>query len=308
MRQPHMKLLAVLTPSLMWAILALPAVAGNDPVNDCPTVRKFAEGVISSDAWEWRLTFTPWRHQAYFARTEGWWPATREQATILTTYRLPWGWSAPRVASFSGIHSDMDPFVSPDGRYMIFSSERPRPDGVEAKMDLWIAERGWWGWGWREPVHLGDAVNSAGDELYASMDRHGMLYFASDRAGEFDIYRSERHRDGSFGPAEKVPGKVNTTQRWEFNPEISPDGRTLLFVRLFDDSGYGFGDIHVSRLRNSGFGEGINLGPCVNTAFDEFHPSVLWERKLLFFARDSGAPSDFYVTRLRLPSARAADD
>lgn len=296
MKSPQLTLLAAITA----------CIAATAPVaaQECPAVEKFAEGVISTDAWEWRLTFTPLRHQAYFARTEGWWPFTREQATILTTFRLPWGWTAPRVASFSGIHSDMDPFVSPDGRYMIFSSERPRPDGLPAKMDLWIAERTWRGW--REPEHLGDAVNSAGDELYASMDRYGVLYFASDRAGGFDIYRSRRQRDGSFGQAEKVPGGVNTAQRWEFNPEISPDGRTLLFVRLdlpdaLPDEGYGFGDLYVSRLKNSGFSEAVNLGPCVNTALDEFHPTVLWERNLLFFAKDIGRPSDFYYTRLVLP-------
>ncbi|MGH8966317.1 MAG: TolB family protein, partial [Actinomycetes bacterium] len=267
--------------------------------------------VVSTDAWEWRLSFTPSRRQLYFGRTEGWWPGTREQATILTSYHWPWGWSTPQVASFSGIHSDFDPFVSPDGRYLVFSSERPRPDGVAAKMDLWIAKRTWHGWG--EPQHLGNAVNSPGDELYSSMDRFGTLYFGSDRGGEFGVYRSLRGRDGSYGPAEPVVGGVNTNLRWEFNPEISPDGRTLLFVRLdfpdsLPDQGYGFGDLYVSRRNPDGsFGTAVNLDPCVNTALDEFHPTVLWERRLLFFAKDIGKPSDFYVTSLRLPRVEGED-
>jgi hypothetical protein len=45
----------------------------------------------------------------------------------------------------------------------------------------------------------------------------------------------------------------------------------------------------------------VNLGPCVNTAADEFHPTMLWERDELFFARDAGAPSDFHRIRIRLP-------
>lgn len=283
-------------------LLAMPAIAG---AGECRAPEKFAEGVASTDAWEWRLTFEPSRQRMYWSRTQGWWPGTREKATILTSRRMRHGWGAPEAASFSGVHSDMDPFVSPDGRYMIFSSERPRPDARAAKMDLWMARREAHGWG--EPVHLGDAVNSAGDELYASMDRHGTLYWASDRGGEFDLYRSRRLHDGSFAPAEKVPGLVNSTQRWEFNPEISPDGRTLLFVRLdlpdaLPDQGYGFGDIYASRLGPDGFGEPVNLGPCVNSAWDEFHPTVLWERKLLFFARYTGRTGDFYVTTLVLPS------
>lgn len=300
-----MKLRAPVTSLLLAAGLALHAQAAAAG-DTCPEPRKFAEGVASTDAWEWRLTFEPSGRQMYWARTQTFWPATREQATILTSRRVGQDWSAAQVAPFSGLHSDMDPALSPDGRYLVFSSERPRPDGQAARMDLWLVERQ--GRHWGEPRHLGDTVNSAGDELYASVDRAGTLYFASDREGEFDIYRSVRQRDGSYAQAQKVPGLVNTAQRWEFNPEISPDGRTLLFVRLdfpdaLPDQGYGFGDLYVSRLGAEGFGEPVNLGPCINSGWDEFHPTVMWDRKLLFFARNIGVPSDFYVAPLRLPDA-----
>ncbi len=243
----------------------------------------------------------------YWARTNTFWPATREWATILTSHRSGHDWSAPQVAAFSGLHSDMDPALSPNGRYMVFSSERPRPDGAAARVDLWRVERE--GQGWGEPMHLGDAVNSVGDELYASVDRAGTVSFASDRAGEFDIYRSARLDQGRYAPAEKVPGLVNTAQRWEFNAEISPDGRTLLFVRLdfpdaLPDQGYGFGDLYVSRLGADGFSEPVTMGPCVNSAWDEFHPTVMWDRKQLFYARNIGVPSDYYVLPLKLPRAR----
>ncbi|WP_031372485.1 TolB family protein [Lysobacter antibioticus] len=283
------------------AAVALPAAAADA----CPPVRKFADGVISTPQWEWRLSFTPSRQRAYWSTSKGWWPGTRERATVMTSQWRPSGWSAPQAAPFSGVHSDMDPALSPDGRYLVFSSERPRPDGVAAKMDLWIAKRGLRGWG--EPRHLGAAVNSAGDELYPSTDRHGHVYFASDRDGEFDIYRSERLRNGDYAPARKVEGGVNTAERWEFNPEISPDGRILLFTRLdfpndpLPDLGYGYGDLHAARLKDGRFGTAKNLGPCVNTVWDEFHPTVLWDRGLLFYARDIGRPSDFYYTRLQLP-------
>lgn len=270
----------------------------------CPAPQKFAEGVASTDAWEWRLTFDRAGRRMYWARTGTFWPATRERATIQTSRRARHGWEAPQVAAFSGVHSDMDPALSPNGRYLVFSSERPRPDGQAGQMDLWRVERR--GKGWGEPVHLGDSVNSAGDELYASMDRSGTLYFASNRDGGFDIYRSAALGNGGYAPAEKLPGLVNTSQRWEFNPEIAPDGRTLLFVRLdlpdaLPDLGHGLGDLYVSRLGPEGFREPVNLGPCVNTATDEFHPTVMWHRKRLFFARNAGVGSDFYGVPLDLP-------
>ncbi|WP_167284978.1 TolB-like translocation protein [Marilutibacter alkalisoli] len=304
----------LLAAALMAAAAITSAHAGNNPSGEspCPPVHKFAEGTISTERWEWRLSFTPSRLQAYWSTTTGWWPGTREQATILTSRWWPWGWSEPEVAPFSGIHSDMDPHVSPDGRLLVFSSERPLPDGTRARMDLWQVHRT--ARGWSEPVHLGDAVNSDGDELYASVDRSGTLYFASDRSGEWNIYRSRRLGHGRYAPAEPLGPGVNSDERWEFNPEISPDGRTLLFTRLhFPDSelpdpGYGFGDLYVSHLRNGEFTPARNLGPCVNTAADEFHPTVLWDRKLLFFARSTGLPSDFYVTRLVLPETQHDPD
>src|SRR5690606_28411238 len=113
---------------------------------------------------------------------------------------------------------------------------------------------------------------------------------------------SRRNADGSYGIARKLGPGINTPDRWEYNPEISPDGRTLLFARLDrpddgqPDAGYGYGDLYVSRKHHRTWSTGLNLGPCVNTWADEFHPTVLWNLGLLFFARDAGGPSDFHRT------------
>lgn len=298
MRNAPIRALLITAACLTFA----PSAAAGEAA--CPAPQKFAEGVASTDAWEWRVTFEPSGRRMYWARTGTFWPASRERATVLTARRARGGWGAGQVASFSGVYSDMDPVLSPNGRYLVFSSERPRPDGQAKQMDLWRVERKRKGWG--EPVHLGDTVNSAGDELYASIDSSGALYFASNRDGAFDIYRSTPLNAGGYAAAEKLPGLVNTSQRWEFNPEISPDGRTLLFVRLdlpdkLTDQGYGLGDIYASRLGTNGFGEPVNLGPCVNTKQDEFHPTVIWKSKRLFFARNMGVTSDFYTVPLDLP-------
>jgi hypothetical protein len=298
--------------SLLLALSASPAALGGG-ASACPPVEKFAPDVVSlENRWEWRLSFTPLRTRLYFAATQGWWPGTREQATILTAHRrFDGSWSTPEPASFSGVHSDFDPFVSPDGLTLYFSSMRPVAGREKADMDLWMVRRTWTGWS--EPVHLGAAVNAEGyDELYSSVDLWGNLYFARVKAPvpteDVEIWRSKRRWDGSFAAPEKLGSGVNTPERWEYNPEISPDGRTLLFARLdlpgdgVEDEGYGFGDLYVSRLRNGRFTEAKNLGPCVNTALDEFHPTVLWERDMLYFAKDIGAPSDFYRTPLRLPA------
>lgn len=277
----------------------------------CPEIAKFAPGSISTDDhWEWRLTFTPSRQQAYWATSVGWWPGTREQSYIMTSTRHTSSWATPTVAPFSGSFADFDPFVSPDGATLFFSSMRPFNGQIRNDMDLWMVRRTLAGWS--QPVHLGPAVNVDGyDELYPSIDLWGNLYFARVKAPvpteDVDIWVSKRRPDNSFAPPVKLGSGVNTADHWEYNPEISPDGRTLVFTRLdlpddgIPDAGYGFGDLYASHRVGGAFTAARNFGPCINTEFDEFHPTVLWESGELYFAKDIGVPSDFYRTRLMLP-------
>ena len=304
-------LLAAVLATSLAAACAHARGGPTSPTPPCPPTAVFAPGTISlPDSWQWRLNFSPLRTQAYWSHSDGWWPGTRERAEIRTSRRLPGGrWSTPTVVPFSGTHADMDPFVTPLGTAMFFSSMRPVHGRPKEDMDLWMVRRTLRGWS--QPIHLGNLVNAEGyDELYPSADLLGNLYFARVKAPEptedVQIWRSRLRRDGSYGPPELLGPGVNTSERWEFNPEISPDGRTLLFVRLdrddgLEDQGHGWGDLYASRQVRDVFSEAVNLGPCVNTAADEYHPTVLWERGELYFVRSADAPGNFHRTRLRLP-------
>ena len=84
--------------------------------------------------------------------------------------------------------------------------------------------------------------------------------------------------------------------------EISPRGRTLRYASHGRSDSYGDVDLYVSRIgRNGKFGNPVNLGPCVNTAAPEFHPTVLWERRQLYFVRVNET-LDFMTTPLDLPN------
>jgi hypothetical protein len=267
---------------------------------ECAPVEKLGEGLFSTDKYEWRISFSPSRLQAFWTVSDGFWPFARE-SSIVTSHWRPGGWTPAEVAPFSGAYTDIDPYITPDGLTLIFSSIRPVNGVARTDTDLWIVRRTWRGWS--EPVHLGDNVNGPTDELYASMDLSGTLYFASDRDnGQWDIYRSRRRHNGQFGPAEKLGPTINTPDAWEYNPEISPDGRTLIFASLFRSTNIGLGDLYTSSLRHGQFTPARNLGPCVNTADDEYHPTMLWERNVLIFVRNTGGESggDFYRTHLRL--------
>ena len=262
----------------------------------------FEPGRFSSPDEEYRVAFAPDGATAYFARSPrgAWFPFSR-RAAIMVSRLEDGGWTEPVVAPFSGEHSDIDPFVSPDGGRLFFSSVRPVGGEARRDADLWMVERQKEGWG--EPVHLGDAVNSPEDDLYPSVSEDGTLYFGSERelgASGWNIYRAELDETGAYGDAEKLSGTVNTAA-WEFNPAISKDGGTLLFTGLEREGGFGLGDIYVSRQRDGAWEAAENLGGGVNTAADEFHPSLSPDERTLYFVRRSGEHGDLYRVPLSLP-------
>lgn len=264
----------------------------------------FEPGVISTAREEYRVSFTPSGDTVYFARGDLFFPISQQATIYYSTYERG-RWTEPQVAPFSGTYSDIDPFVSPDGERIYFSSIRP-VDGVQrADADLWMVERT--ASGWSEPVHLGNVVNSVYDELYASVSDDGTLYFASSRPGGlggWDVW-SATLAGGVYGPAVNVGPGVNSPY-WDFNPAVSEDGTMLLFTSLNRPGGYGLGDIYVSRLESGVWGAAVNLGPVVNTAADEYHPSLSPKEKTLYFLRHTYAPwlpGDVYRVPLRATAA-----
>ena len=303
---------AALVGALLLAACQAPTDALPDPVaasairstaGDVPSI--FAPDVISDDNEQWRITFSPDGKTAYFAESPEFFPFTR-QATIYVSTFEKGAWTEPVVAPFSGEYSDIDPFLSPNGQRLYFSSIRPVDGVTNGDIDLWMVERT--AQGWSEPIHLGPEVNSPdADELYPSVSADGTLYFASgpffpQPGVGFDIYRAERDGDG-FAPREALGAGVNTAPSeddpdlqasWEFNPEISVDGKTLVFTSL-RPGGFGLGDLYVSHLVQGEWSAARNLGPVVNTAADEYHPTLSRNRRELYFVRRIPERGDFYV-------------
>jgi Tol biopolymer transport system component len=122
-------------------------------------------------------------------------------------------------------------------------------------------------------------------------------------------YMAERTRTG-FAPRKTLGGAVNLQpgtsdtglqDAWEFNPEISIDGKTLVFTSL-RRGGYGLGDLYVSHLVKGQWTAAKHLGPLVNTASDEYHPTLSRDGHYLYFIRRVPRKGDFF----RIPT-RALD-
>ncbi len=85
-------------------------------------------------------------------------------------------WSKPVELPFNSIeYSTANPTFTPDGKFMIFSTDMKSPTKDH---DLFIVsfENGKWG----KPMDLGEIINTNGNELFPFIDEAGNLYFSSD--------------------------------------------------------------------------------------------------------------------------------
>ncbi len=111
-------------------------------------------------------------------------------------------------------HNDVDqnnghPFVSPDGRRLYFTSDRP---GGEGGTDIWFCDN--LGNQWGAPQNMGPKVNTAGDEMYPMITADSVFHFASDGhpgLGGLDLFRTRLKKDGP-GYVFNLGYPVNT--RW----------------------------------------------------------------------------------------------
>jgi len=264
------------TPGSSWT-QAAPAVAA-----------KFERTIVARpDTEESMLTVSPDGTQLFWGVSRLWFPATRV-SEIWTAKREGAAWSAPARAQFSIGFSDGDPFVSYDGKRLYFVSMRPAP-APRKDFDIYVVDRTDQGFG--RPRNL-ESVNSPGDELYPSVAADGTIYFGSERSGTWKIYRAKPLADGKYAEPVALPEPVNVPDVWAFNPFITADGKTLLFTSLNRKGGTGKGDIYVATKGPSGeFTTARNLGPKVNTAEEEFHPTMSPDGKALFFIRrNTSAP------------------
>src|SRR4051812_6895034 len=114
---------------------------------------------------------------------------------IMTSKLVNGKWTSAEIAPFSGRYTDWDPFFTPDGKKIVFVSNRP--NGMDQKgppdFDLWAVTRTTDG-GWSAPENIGAPVNSPRPEFYPSIASDGTLYFSANREGRpgaFDIFRSK---------------------------------------------------------------------------------------------------------------------
>ena len=215
---------------------------------------RLAPGVISTSAIETDGTFLPDGQTLFFSRRAGQWGEEMQYSAIFVSRMTPKGWGSPVIADFSGEWSDDDVFAAPDGRAVVFVSQRPTPDGADHDRDIWMTAAT--GDGWGEATHLPAPVSSPALDIGPSIAANGTLYFASDRPGGHgsgDLYRA-RLVDGGYPEVENL-GPVVNGPSGEWNVLVAPDESFLIFESSGREGGLGpGGDLYLS-YRTEGRGE-----------------------------------------------------
>lgn len=247
-----------------------------------PQPALFAPGVISTGDMELNAAFTPDGRTLFFTKRT----PKLQLWTILVSSLKGSRWSTPRVAEFSGQYSDFDPFLSPDGSQLFFSSNRPAGK-VKNDFDLWLVKKT--AAGWSTPASLGPDVNTESQEYYPSVSNNGTLYFSSNREGgkgSVDIYRS-RLVNGKYSKPENLGDEINS-KYYDGDPYIAPDETFLIFVSYNRPEGLGDGDLYISFNQDGRWTPAKNLGAPINSSALDFCPNMSPDGKYFFFTSERG--------------------
>jgi hypothetical protein len=180
----------------------------------------------------------------------------------------------------------MEPFLTRDGRYLIFNNL----NGPSVNTDLHYAER-------RSDLAFQYKGKLAGANTLAlegvpTMDRDRVFYFVSPRAYQVNlstIYRG-KFADGAVSDIELVPGiSRNQPGIVNFDVEVSPDGKTLYFVdALFVAGNPVTADLVIADRRDRTFQRATNSAAIlknINSSALEYAACISADGLTLFFNR-----------------------
>lgn len=191
---------------------------------------------------------------------------------------------------------DINPVISGNGKTMVFNRSLQFYDAVFLSTKDSSDN-------WSEPVNLTPNFMVDGNSYCTGITYNG---------DEIFVYRSDNY-DGNIYSSKKVDGnwqnliKLNdyiNTKYWESHASPSPDGKYLYFTSN-RHGGYGGLDIYKApRTKSGSWGEPVNLGPVINSPYNEESPFISPSGDKLFFSslgHNGMGGYDIFVSELTAP-------
>jgi hypothetical protein len=192
-------------------------------------------------------------------------------------------------------YDDKNPCITADGRMMIFTTRRPETtsDPVDVEGDgkyfenIYLSRMDSASGEFRSASNGGSSINSKAHDACTGISPDGKQIFiykndVNDKDSRGGNVFVSRLAAGHWKTPEPV-GKPLNSSYWEGGACVSPDGKRYFFTSE-RPGGYGSSDIWmVEKMKKNEWGKPVNLGPQINTPFDEAGMFLAPDGKTLFF-------------------------
>lgn len=175
----------------------------------------------------------------------------------------------------NGSNNDFNPVVSEKEDLMVFSRSLAFYDALMYSVKVNGV--------WSAPENMNGLLMVDRDLYPTCLSKDGkVLYLYSSVDYDGNIYTSN-FENGKWSPIVKLNDNINT-KYWESHATISHDNKKLYFTSNRKGT-FGGLDIYVSNRDSTGnWGPAINLGPQINTPYNEESPFLSSDDKTLFFS------------------------
>ncbi|MCL2098753.1 MAG: OmpA family protein [Bacteroidales bacterium] len=188
------------------------------------------------------------------------------------------------ISELNTQYSEYGPVISADESVIMFTSGRDDTTGGGKDEDgyfedIYTASR--IGGKWSRAINIGKPLNTNGHDAIIGLSNDGQRLFVYRSENGGDIYESNLKGDTWTTP-KSLGSKINTKYH-ESNASLSYDGNTLYFVSD-QPGGFGGHDIYKSsRDAKGNWSEPENLGPTINTQYEERSVFIHPDGKTLYF-------------------------
>lgn len=214
---------------------------------------------------------------------------------------------------------DKRPSITSNGKTMIFNTRRPGGKTSDKDImgdnkyfeDIYMCDWDSAGMKWGSAYLAPGGINTDEHDAACSISPDGKQMFVyknnADEARGGDIYISKLNNSGKWTSPKNAESGINTSY-FEDGAVLSPDGQTLYFMSERGQDlawkgkkGYGRSDIwFCKRLSKTEWSEPENIGPAINTPYDEGGIFPAADGKTLYFCsngHNSMGGYDIFMTR-----------
>jgi hypothetical protein len=196
-------------------------------------------------------------------------------------------------ASINTGNSEFNPVISDKEDMLVFSRSEAFYDAILYSTKV--------NGQWKGPLNMNELLKVDKDLFPTSISSDGKTLYLYSSADYDGIIYTSQFVNGVWSPLVKLNDNINT-KYWESHATVSHDNKKLYFTSNRKGTLGGL-DIYVSNRDSTGdWGPAVNLGPVINTPYNEESPFLSQDDKNLFFSSrghfNMGGYDIFYSTLL----------